>query len=160
MYSQGFNPLPRLDIASPLSLGISAGGEIAAIDTEGYFDAETFMQSLNACLPEGLAVTRAMNVLIPFGHKKHSVSSLLWGYSYASGGEKPDLVKACEEKPYRAQRSGGTEAGSVYGLERLAVLACPPATDAKLATAAEGAEVGGSYFDVYRELYPLGNFGA
>ncbi|MCL2601327.1 MAG: TIGR03960 family B12-binding radical SAM protein [Treponema sp.] len=155
LYSQGFNPLPRLDIASPLSLGISAGGEIAAVDTEGLFDSGLFMERLNARLPEGLAVTRAMNVLIPAGQKKHSVSSLLWGYEYASGGEggKSDTVKAGEEKPYRAARSGGASAaagdvaagGSVYGLQRLSVLARMPGVD----------DSGVSYFDAYRTLYPI-----
>ncbi|MCL2231844.1 MAG: TIGR03936 family radical SAM-associated protein [Treponema sp.] len=142
LYSQGFNPLPRLDIASPLSLGISARGEIATIDTEGYCAAETFRESLNAFLPEGLSVAQAMNVLIPSGEKKHSVSSLLWGYAYTGKDGKVDMVKAGEEKAYRASRPGE----SVYGLERLSVLARPSKAPA---------EAGASYFEVYRKIYPL-----
>ena len=135
-YSKGFNPLPVLEIASPLSLGIKAGGEIAAVDTEGFFVAEKFKEAMNAFLPEGLEVVQAMNVHIPSGVKKHSLSSHLYGYTYAGENGKDDTVAAKEEKHYRESRLG--PAGSIYSLERLAVLAKP----------------GVSYFEVYRGLYP------
>ena len=141
LYTQGFNPLPRLEIASPLSLGVSARGEIAVIDIEGYFEAEKFKDTLNAFLPEGFEVMEAMNVFIPRGSKKHSVSSLLWGYTYAGCNGNADLIPAREEKSYRQLRTGVT--GSIYDLERLAVLA-------KKNNSGEGE----SYFRLYRELYP------
>jgi radical SAM superfamily enzyme YgiQ (UPF0313 family) len=145
LYSQGFNPLPRLDIASPLSLGITASGEIAAIDTEVFFDAGQFRSAFNSFLPEGFEVKEAMNVYIPSGEKKHSVSSLLWGFVYS--GEKKDhqMVKAKEEKAYREARI--EKDGSIFSLERLSVLARP---------AGNSGEPGASYFEVFRELYPFG----
>jgi hypothetical protein len=141
LYTRGFNPLPRLEIASPLSLGLGARGEIAAIDTESRFDAEKFKTRFNAFLPEGLEVIQAMNVLIPSGEKKHSLASLLWGYVYTGDDGKPETVEVKNEKSYREIRianSTGGETGSLYNLERLSVLA-------------RGGE---SYFKVYRELYP------
>ena len=154
-YSQGFNPLPRLDIASPVSLGIIAAGEIATIDTKEYFSAENFVIEMNNYLPDGLRIVNAINVNIPVGEKKYSVSSLLWGYEYSGGSQtnpfeknhendKVDLVKAADEKNYRLSRVGPE--GSVYGLERLNVLArntIEKSPDAK----------GVSYFEVYRKLY-------
>jgi hypothetical protein len=143
LYSQGFNPLPRLDIASPLSLGIKAGAEIATIDTEEFFAADKYKELLNAFLPDGLLIVESMNVLIPSGEKKHSVSSMLWGYMYAGKDGNPDMVKATEEKVYRASR---TELGeNVYGLERLSVLARPPKSVES---------PGVSYFEIYQTLYP------
>jgi hypothetical protein len=136
LYSQGFNPLPRLEIASPLSLGIKAVGEVASIDTEGFFDAEKFKTGINAFLPEGLEVRDAMNIFIPTGKKKHSLSSLLWGYIYAGDNGKDDIVKFIDEKQYRELRL--KQGGNLYNLERLSVLAHP----------------GISYFEVYRGLYP------
>ena len=153
LYTRGFNPLPRLEIASPLSLGIAARGEIAAIDTETRFDAETFKTRLNAFLPEGLEVGEAMNVFIPSGGKKHSLASLLWGYAYRGSGGKDELVEAKSEKSYRQSRIGDSligETGSLYNLERLSVLARPTAT----AAGASEPPVGQSYFKVYRALYP------
>lgn len=144
-YSQGFNPLPRLEIASPLSLGISAGEEIALLDTEHPFNSDEYAEALNQFLPEGFRVKRALNVLIKSGEKKHSLSSLLWGYSYASGNNAVDFVPAREEKAYRASRM---DCGvNLFGLERLAVLARPMGNNA-------GESPGISYFDTYRSLYP------
>ena len=140
IYTQGFNPLPKLEIASPLSLGIKACGEIAVIDTETFFEAEKFREVFNAFLPEGFKVIEAANIFIPRGSKKHSVSSLLWGYAYAGKDGQTELVPAKEEKSYRELRTGQT--GNVYGLERLAVLAGK-------GNVAEGE----SYFKVYKELY-------
>ena len=146
-YTQGFNPLPRLDIASPLSLGIRACGEIATVDTDEFFLAEDFKEKLNCQLPEGLKIAEVSNISIPFGVKKHSVCSLLWGYSYSGENGAIDFVKAEKEKAYRFSRSG--EGGSVFGLQRLEVLAKP--ADGENAGAAE--DKGLSYFEAYRRLY-------
>ena len=141
-YTQGFNPLPRLEIASPLSLGIKAKAEIAVLDTESYYDAGEFMEKLNKFLPEGFGITRAMNVFIKSGGKKHSVSSLLWGYKYSGKDGNNDIVTAKEEKEYRASRI--LEEGNLYDLERLELLAMTPGKGSS----------GVSYFDVYGALYP------
>jgi len=143
-YSRGFNPLPKLEIASPLSLGIRAGGEIAIIDTDGYFDAEQFKKNINEFFPEGLKVIEAMNVFIPSGGKKHSLSSLLWGYMYAREDSEKEIVEAKEEKSYREARIGPD--GSIYSLERLSLLAS--------SNGAKDKSGGASYFEVYRALYP------
>ena len=140
LYTLGFNPLPRLEIASPLSLGIRASGEIAAIETDGYLAPEEFKDPINASLPDGLRVTRVMNVFIPSGSKKHSLSSFLWGYLYAGKDGKPETVKAKDEKAYRNMWIG--QSGNLYEMERLSVLA-----------RLDGA-TGASYFDVFRGLYP------
>ncbi|MDR1803935.1 MAG: TIGR03936 family radical SAM-associated protein [Treponema sp.] len=157
LYTRGFNPLPRLEIASPLSLGLAAGGEIAAIDTETFCDAETFKTRLNAFLPEGLEVTEAMNVFIPSGGKKHSLASLLWGYVYRGSDGKSEAVEAKSEKSYRESRIG--ETGNLYSLERLSVLARPPAAESAAVASPDApvsdAPAGESYFNVYRALYPL-----
>jgi len=144
IYTQGFNPLPKLEIASPLSLGIKAGSEIAAIETDGFFEAEQLKKGLNEFFPEGLQIVEAMNVFIPSGGKKHSLSSLLWGYVYAGKEGGTDFVEAKEEKSYRESRIGFT--GSIYSLERLSLLA--------RSNGAKDSAGGASYFEVYRSLYP------
>ncbi|MDR2743165.1 MAG: TIGR03960 family B12-binding radical SAM protein [Treponema sp.] len=152
-FSEGFNPLPRLDFASPISIGVFAEGEIATLDTDGFFDALSFAERLNPQLPEGFTVKEALNVYIPAGTKKHSVASLLWGFAYeppASAGigtgepapaERPDLVRAAEEKRYRRERLDAGE--SLFGLNRKSILAKSTANQEEPA----------SYFGVYRALY-------
>jgi hypothetical protein len=144
LFSRGFNPLPRLDIASPLSVGIRGTGEIASLDMDRYVDASAFMEKLNPCLPEGIGVIKSAGIFIPFGVKKYSVSALLWGFLYRNGNSSEgfDLVNAKDEKPYRASRL--VVGRGVYGLERALVLAISPGS----------LQEGKSYFDVYRELYP------
>jgi radical SAM superfamily enzyme YgiQ (UPF0313 family) len=138
LYTSGFNPLPRLDFAAPLSVGVSACGEIASIDTECPFSGEDFSRLLNKVLPEGIEVGKTFNYMIPSGSKKYSIASMLWGFEYDSGVLVPDYVPAREEKAYRQAQCGSLS--SVYGLSRLRALArygCDRA----------------SYFDVYRVLY-------
>jgi hypothetical protein len=128
-YSRGFNPLPRLDIASPLSIGVSALAEIASSDLDGDVTPAVFASALNAALPEGIHITRAEQYHIPGGQKKYSVSALLWGFEY--GGKR---IKKTDEKSYRAEQGG------VYGLVRDSVLAGEDGTD---------------YFELYRKLYGM-----
>lgn len=132
VYSQGFNPLPRLEIAAPLAIGIIARGEIALIDMLEAVSACDFIERLNRALPQGLKITDAAAVTIPFNAKKHSLAAFLWGFKYAPGL----LVPALKEKEYRLAQSKDLV------LERIAVLA-------------RGAdnETPRPYFEVYQELY-------
>ena len=153
LYTQGFNPLPRLEIASPLSLGIKACGEIALIDTVRFFAAEKLKEILNAFLPDGIRIVEAINVYIPSGQKKYSVSSLLWGYEYAGIDGRAEMVPVKEEKTYRDSRL--SDSGSVYDLERLSVLARQDAGQNAGHSAWQNNKSGGdSYFKVYSALYP------
>ncbi|MDR1863299.1 MAG: TIGR03936 family radical SAM-associated protein [Treponema sp.] len=146
LFSEGFNPLPKLDVASPLSVGIRGRGEIASVDMDGYFDPLEFAEKLNAGLPGGIIITGALGVFIPSGAKKHSVSAVLWGFLYENENSPGgfDSVKARDEKAYRASRLEG--GGTVYGLERISLLAERPGSPPE--------EEGKSYFDIYRALYP------
>ncbi|MDR2501113.1 MAG: TIGR03936 family radical SAM-associated protein [Treponema sp.] len=148
LFTGGFNPLPKLDFASPLAIGISAEGEIATVDTESRFSARAFQERLNEQMPAGFSIREAVNVSIPFGHKKYAVPSLLWGYGYekkqgADGAPGLDYVPALAEKAYRQKR---IDAGaSLFGMKRIMVLARRPAADGG---------PGESYFTVYQALYP------
>jgi len=147
LYSEGFNPLPRLEIAAPLSLGIAGEGEIGAIEVASPCNADQFIEGMNRSLPEGLGVIRAMNFHIPRGAKKQSLSSVLAGYRYP-GPAGPVFVPKEEEKAFRAgwaaDHAPGLAAGctsydvqlkmgifcpwggTLYGLRRLEVLAARP----------------------------------
>lgn len=137
-YSQGFNPQPKLEIAAPLSVGISAEAEIAAIDTRFFFSAQAFTQALVPQLPEGLTLGEVVHILIPWGVKKRSLASLLWGYTYENPKGEKDFVKAGDEQKYRVRREG-----NFWGLRRCAVWA----------KGLKDPQSPESYFTVYPELY-------
>jgi radical SAM-linked protein len=144
-YTQGFNPLAKLEIVSPLSVGISAGGEIAAVEFLHAIQPNEFLEKMNATLPEGLKISQAECYCIPSGGKKHSLSSLLWGFGYAADGETV-YVPAADEKAHREKHlsSGGT----IFSLRRSCVLA---------KNLIDGDQTSGqpwaTYFDMYCYLY-------
>jgi hypothetical protein len=141
LFSRGFHPLPKIDFASPLSLGIFADGEIATLDTDGFYSPQDFIGALNPELPGGFRVNEAIGICIMSGAKKHSAASLLWGFSYEMPGRDPVYVPATEEKKYRSRYTESP--GTIFGLRRKSVLARSPADPAQ-------AE---SYFSVYKALY-------
>jgi len=151
LYTQGFNPLAKLEIVSPLSIGIAAGAEIAAVDFSHEFPPGEFIEKMNAALIEGIKINRAEIYRIPGGSKKHSLSSLLWGFGYADPDAGIAYVPASEEKAYREKRICAVGARTaVFSLRRSCVLAKNIIADDPQQS---GALPGASYFDVYRHLY-------
>ena len=143
MFTQGFNPLAKIEIASPLSTGISADCEIAAADFSSLIETDGFIKNLNKSLPQGIRIEKAECFLIPSGMKKHSLTSLLWGFTYANN-KQTDYVNAVNEKVYRKTRLD-KNCSSLFGLKRTEVLAKNIITG--------GTTEWASYFDVYGFLY-------
>jgi len=146
MYSRGFNPLAKIEFASPLTTGIGADCEIAAADFEQSgqteIPAEQFTARLNENFPQGIRIVNAEGFRIPSGAKKHSLSSLLWGFAYKSGNVT-DYVKFSDEKKYRQSRLENGDL-SLFSLRREAVLS-------KNVKGGENEWI--SYFDAYRFFY-------
>ncbi|MDR2941920.1 MAG: TIGR03936 family radical SAM-associated protein [Treponema sp.] len=143
MYTRGFNPIAKMEFASPLSTGISADAEIASVDFFEFMPPERFISALNSNLPQGIRIENAECFYIPSGMKKHSLSSLLWGFGYANK-DATDYVSADREKIYRQERL--KECESLFYLRRNYVLA---RRNEEIFTA----EIYSSYFSVYESLY-------
>jgi radical SAM superfamily enzyme YgiQ (UPF0313 family) len=143
-YTQGFNPLAKLEIVSPLSIGIAAGAEIAAVEFSHEFPPGEFLEQINASFPEGIRANRAECYRIPPGSKKHSLSSLLWGFGYRNSDGGTAYIPASGEKAYRSQCL--SDGSTVFSLCRSSVLA-------KNVMDNEPEQPWASYFDVYRHLY-------
>jgi radical SAM-linked protein len=142
-FSEGFNPLPRLDFAAPVSLGIRALAEAATVDLASPVVPEEFVREVNAHIHTGFAVRRAGLFVIPEGVKKRSVSSLLWGYEYSADGNSVNgsesvRFPAREEKAWREAAAGSHE-----HFDRLV----------RRETLAQGSSGPASYFEVYSRYY-------
>jgi radical SAM-linked protein len=144
-YTQGFNPLAKLEIVSPLSTGISARAEIAAVDLPTAINSEEFIKKINLALVEGIRVNDAQIFRIAAGQKKHSLSSLHWGFAYSAKDGGTDYIPAKEEKAYRTKCLA--EGETVFSLHRTSVLA-------KNILDNDPGKPWASYFDAYRFLYP------
>jgi radical SAM superfamily enzyme YgiQ (UPF0313 family) len=145
VFTAGFNPIQKIEFVSPLSVGIEALNEIAAIDTEFPYPALDFTAKMNAVLPRGIRINTARNYFLRGGLKKHSLSSLFWGSGYMEKGRAApaDLVMIQDEKKYR--KSAAEQGISNFDLIRTSVFAG--------AVAGAGTASAASYFDVYGALY-------
>lgn len=57
VYSQGFNPHPKMSFAQPLSLGYEGEREYLDFETVSSHECEDIVAGLNSALPAGVAVT-------------------------------------------------------------------------------------------------------
>ena len=64
-YSDGFNPHPRLALASPLPLGVTSEAELMDVYTEKLITPHNFMAAVKACLPPGMAIIQTASVALP-----------------------------------------------------------------------------------------------
>jgi radical SAM-linked protein len=90
VFTEGFNPKPRLEFAHPLSLGVASNEEIAQVELAGVDGSDSFLQNMNRGLPDGLQVVRvkALPAYRP-GARKRSPMALYWGADYRIRGSGP-----------------------------------------------------------------------
>jgi len=82
IFTTGFNPLPRLEFAASLSLGIKSKGEIGSFLLREDTSIETVISSVNNHLSNGLKIVDMMIFPITRKIKRESLASLLWGADY------------------------------------------------------------------------------
>lgn len=56
VYSQGFNPHPKLTFATALSVGVSSEGEYLDLEIKNFIDLDIFKLKVNQVLPEGMKI--------------------------------------------------------------------------------------------------------
>jgi len=59
VFSEGFNPRPKLSFAHPLAVGISSIGEIGEIELESIIEIADFINRMNDALPAGIRILSA-----------------------------------------------------------------------------------------------------
>lgn len=77
-YSKGFNPHPLLSFATALSVGYTSECEYFDVFLDEKIDADEFRSRVNAVLPEGIAVTKAVDA----GEMKTSLTTLMRSADY------------------------------------------------------------------------------
>ncbi len=78
IYSQGFNPLPRVSFGPALSVGVSGMREYFDMEVQPSFDFDSFIRKMNSTLPEGLSLSFAGAI----SDKEPSLSSFISRYEY------------------------------------------------------------------------------
>jgi len=57
VYSQGFNPHPRISIAAPLAVGVTSEGELMDVFLQRKVSAEFFAKAMGQQLPAGVSIS-------------------------------------------------------------------------------------------------------
>ncbi|MBQ0039806.1 MAG: TIGR03960 family B12-binding radical SAM protein [Treponema sp.] len=106
VFTSGFNPLPRLEFATAMTLGVPSLEETASCLLYDEIPPETFIRAMNAVLPENLQVTEAFIFPVTNLRKRESLTTGLWGavYNYKFADKKiedgfftSDIYKAFAE---------------------------------------------------------------
>ena len=110
IYTTGFNPLPRLEFASTLSLGISSDAEIASTVLYEDTSEKDFIEALNRHLPESIQIQKAYIFPVTNQRRRESLSTGLWGnvyeYTFKCTGEEVKGFFASEAaKPFISEDS-------------------------------------------------------
>ncbi|MCR5724544.1 MAG: TIGR03960 family B12-binding radical SAM protein [Treponema sp.] len=82
IYTAGFNPLPRLEFATTLSLGVRSQEEIASVVLYTPVSEQEFMDSLNRNFVHGLHIHSCFIFPVTNQRKRESLSAGLWGSEY------------------------------------------------------------------------------
>lgn len=86
VYTEGFNPKPKMEFANPLPLGISGEAEAVSFELGQRCQPEPLLEALDASLPEGFSVHRAAAIPLlqsrETGKKSPSLMSLFAGAEY------------------------------------------------------------------------------
>jgi radical SAM-linked protein len=134
-FTEGFNPKPRMEFASPLALGAESQAEIASAELEDFDGPGPFAERMNLALPPGISVEEAAVMPeAPRGSRRPSLGAHYWGSEYRVGADRVVLLPR-DGPGLKAVRS---ESGAGVRVERLRVLANGPG----------GAPT--SYFEVFR----------
>ncbi len=89
IYTNGFNPLPRFELASSLSLGIKSKGEVASVMLHNEVSEQNFLRQLQDKLPQNLIINKVFIYPVSNKKKRESLASLLWGAKYTYRFLKP-----------------------------------------------------------------------
>ncbi len=90
-FSQGFNPLPRLEIEDPIPLGMSSLEDYASVLLTAPVNPSEALERLNRFLPPDIQVQRTAQYPILEKKRNRSISSMLWGSDYRLEGV-PDVA--------------------------------------------------------------------
>ncbi len=88
-YSEGFNPMPRFETAQPLPIAVESIGEIASLLLYETVEPKSFVEAVNASLPDGLRIEEASFYALKDGVKQRTIGSLEWGSEYRISVEDP-----------------------------------------------------------------------
>ena len=136
VFSSGFNPLPRIEFATAMTLGIPSEEETASCCLYSPVDEDRFKEVMNSVLPQSFRVTDVMIFPVTTLRKRESLSQGLWGciYKYTSL-ESFDLRAFLSSQEYKILREQNSQIKTEWKEDSLFVTS--PSSDKAFRTALE-----------------------
>lgn len=98
IYTQGFNPQPKLHFACPLPIFQQGVQEVGEIELYGEHTPADFMERINAQMPFEVQVLRAFIVPAPVqGLKEQSLPAMVGWATYRASLAEPLVLRAAQE---------------------------------------------------------------
>lgn len=82
MFTEGFNPIPRFELAQTLSMGVSSDDETGSFMLYAGTGTDEIASALNDSLPENLHVNRIFVYPLSRKTKRDALSKYFWGSEY------------------------------------------------------------------------------
>jgi len=82
IFTEGFNPLPRFELAQSMSVGVSSKDEIASFLLSEPVDPAVIEAALKKSLPANIGVNRVFAYPLSTRLRRESLSKYLWGNRY------------------------------------------------------------------------------
>ena len=149
-YTEGYNPKPKLEFASPLSLGFSSRDEIARVEVTEAVSPTEFTERMNRALHEGLQVRSARNGERIDNRRLKSLMSVYWGGEYAieeQDGAAPPLEAV---QDYVAQHDLGGTVDLLPRSDRLLLRIKQTGKKSSMRTILEAISQGSPWWDLWR----------
>ena len=104
VFTTGFNPLPRIEFATAMSLGLPSRDETATCYLYDPISASEFIKAMNSALPEHFHITRALVFPVTNLRKRETLSQGLWGglyrYQFNQGYSADSFFNSQEALPF------------------------------------------------------------
>lgn len=104
VFSSGFNPLPRIEFASAMALGIPSYEEVASCLLYEDIDEKEVLKVLNDVLPPSFKITQIKVFPVTTMRKREALSQGVWGgeyiYKFADGFFVKDFFETDFAKPF------------------------------------------------------------
>jgi radical SAM-linked protein len=113
-YSEGFNPHPRMSLAVPLALGVTAEAELMDIFLSRWASPHNFTAAMGRQLPQGIKIEQVINIAPTFPSLQSQVSAAEFKVGIATEKTQAEIESAVnalldkETLPWQHQRDTGT----------------------------------------------------
>ena len=131
VYSEGFNPRPRISIAAPLSVGVTGENEFMDILVDRPISPHWLMNTVNRQLPPGIEILEVYPIAVPIFSLQSQVKSALYRVEVITGKSRDEIesdilrLLSLEHLPWHHERDTGRRNYDLRALiENIEVAGC------------------------------------